>query len=72
MSEYASTDSRRLDYLHRVLAPPVLRQKKGYPVILLQNISEKNLFNGLRGNVIFCDSDGPTVHFPSVKITRKH
>lgn len=39
MSEYASTDSGRLDYLHRVLAPPVPWLKKGCPVILLQKNS---------------------------------
>lgn len=52
MSEYASTDSGQPDYLHRVLAPPGLYLKKGSPVILLQNISEKKLFNGLKGIVI--------------------
>lgn len=70
--EYSSTDSGKLESLHRLLhvAPPVLWLKKGCPVILLQNISDK-LYNGLQGRVISCDSDGPTVQFQSVNITRK-
>lgn len=68
--EYASTDNGKLDSLNRILAPQVLWLKKGCPVILLQNISDK-LYNGLQGSVISCDSDGPTVHFQSVNITRK-
>ncbi|XP_055998369.1 uncharacterized protein LOC125678781 [Ostrea edulis] len=70
MFEYTSNDFGKLDSLHRILAPPVLWLKKECPVILLQNISGK-LFNGLRGSVVSCDNDGPTVHFQSVNITRK-
>lgn len=39
--EYSSTDSGKLESFHRLLAPPVLWLKKGCPVNLLQNISDK-------------------------------
>lgn len=69
MFEYASIDNGKLDSLHGILAPSVLWLKKGCPVILLQNISDK-LYNALQGSIISCDSDRHTVHFQSVNITR--
>lgn len=68
--EYSSTDSGKFESFHRLLAPPVLWLKKGCPVNLLQIISDK-LYNGLQGRVFSCDSDGSTVQFQSVNISRK-
>lgn len=70
--EFSSADSGKLESFHRLLAPPVLWLKKGCPVNLLQNISDKlYIYNGLQGRVISCDSDGSTVQFQSVNISRK-
>lgn len=65
--EFKAKDNGQLKYLNTVLAPKTLWVKKGSPVMLLRNISDK-LVNGLQGTVIDVTGDGPVVEFESLNI----
>jgi ATP-dependent DNA helicase PIF1 len=63
--EFVASDSGDKKYLSHILAPHILWLKKGAPVILLRNLSDK-LFNGLRGEVYDIVDGGAIIEFPSV------
>jgi hypothetical protein len=65
--EYKSTDEGDRKFLNKILAPQTLWLKKGAPVMLLHNLSDK-LVNGLRGTVVDITESGPVVEFPSLNM----
>ncbi|XP_060571759.1 uncharacterized protein LOC132729940 [Ruditapes philippinarum] len=65
--EYKSTDEGDRKFLNKILAPQTLWLKKGAPVMLLRNLSDK-LVNGLRGTVVDITESGPVVEFPSLNM----
>ena len=65
--EFQCADEGDQKYLNKMLAPKTLWLKKGAPVILLRNMSEK-LVNGLRGHVHDITETGPVIEFPSLKV----
>lgn len=70
VTEYRARDTGEPRYLQRILAPSRLWLKIGAPVMLLRNISD-SLYNGLIGNVVGVDADGPDVIFPTIGVTKK-
>lgn len=68
--EYRANDTGDVSKLRKILAPPVLWLKRNCQVILLRNISKK-LVNGLIGQVIACEQDGPVVYFPQIAVSTK-
>ena len=67
---YKSTDTGKLDELEKCPFPEILLLKIGAPAVLLANLSD-DLVNGRQGEVIGLEEDGPTIHFPELKLTKK-
>ena len=68
--EYRSIDSGDKKKLHTTRAQEILWLKDKAPVILIRNLTN-TLVNGLQGEIVHCEEDGPLVHFPSINQTVK-
>lgn len=60
--EFLSKDSGEKRFIEKITVPKVLWLKKGAPVILMRNLTDK-LVNGLKGHVVGIGENGPVVKF---------
>jgi len=66
--EFVSTDSGEKEVLDKMVVSHTLWLKVNCPVILLQNLSDKKLVNGLRGLVKSITKDNLVVSFETINI----
>jgi hypothetical protein len=65
---YRGEDVGAQTYLAKIIAPKVLHLKRGCPVMLLWNLSDR-LVNGSLGTVVDFTKEGPVVDFTDAQRT---